>query len=197
MERPFTNLSHLVETLVPILQPYLNKPFALFGHSMGAVLAFEVARQLRRQDNHNPVHLFACSSPAPQRPILKPPIHGLPEAEFVAEMRNRYNGIPQSIVENNELMQIFLPSLRADLTMLETYVYTSEKPLECSISAFGGLQDSVLSKSTLQEWREQTLKSFTLQMFPGDHFFLHSNKLPFLQILSQEITKLLAYLAHS
>ena len=188
MELPFTKLSHLVQTLVPILQPYLNEPFAFFGHSMGAVLGFEVARQLRRQDNPGPVHLFACSSPAPQRPILKPPIHTLPEAEFVAEMCNRYNGIPQSIVENKELLQIFLPSLRADLTMLETYVYTTEKPLDCPISAFGGLQDSGLSKSDLVEWRDQTLKSFTLQMFPGDHFFLHSNKSPFLQVLSQQIS---------
>ncbi len=190
MERPFTRLLHLVQTLVPILQPHLNIPFAFFGHSMGAVLSFEIARHFRRQDCPGPVHLFACSSPAPQRPVLYPPIHVLPEAAFVAELSNRYNAIPQPILQNNELLQLFLPSLRADLAMLETYVYTIEKPLDCPISVFGGLQDSAVSKRELAEWREQTRSSFTLQIFPGDHFFLHSTQSPFLQVLSQQVSQL-------
>lgn len=193
-ERPFTSISDLVQTLVPILQPHLNIPFAFFGHSLGALLGFETARQLRRQVNPIPTHLFTCSSSAPQRPTLNP-IHSLPEAAFVAELSHRYNAIPQAVLQNNELMQLFLPVLRADLTMLETYVYTNEKPLDCPITAFGGLQDSATSSVNLVEWREQTQSFFTLQMFPGDHFFLHSNKLPFLQVLSQHIEQLSAHLA--
>lgn len=188
-ERPFTRLAHLVQTLVPILQPHLNIPFAFFGHSMGAVLGFEIARQLRRQDNPVPVHLFICSCSAPQIPSRNPPIHELPDAAFVAELRDRYNAIPQPILQNNQLMQLFLPSLRADMAMLETYVYTTEKPLDCSISAFGGLQDSAVRNCDLAEWRDQTRNSFTLQIFPGDHFFLHSNKSPFLQVLSQQMSQ--------
>lgn len=197
MERPFTKLSHLVQTLVPILQPYLNIPFAFFGHSMGALLGFEIARQLHRQNSPGPVHLFTCSSPAPQKPTRNPPIHLLPEAAFLAELSHRYNAIPQPILQNKELMQLFLPSLRADLAMLETYVYTTEKPLKCPISAFGGWQDSVVSNCDLAEWCDQTLSSFTLQMFSGDHFFLHSNKSPFLQVLFQQMSQVLAYLTHS
>lgn len=194
-EKPFTSLSALVQTLVPILQPHLDIPFAFFGHSMGALLGFEVARQLRRQVNPIPIHLFACSSSAPQRPILNP-IHTLPEAAFVAELSHRYNAIPQPVLQNSELMQLFLPVLRADLTMLETYVYTNEKPLDCPITVFGGLQDSATSSLNLAEWREQTGSFFTLRMFPGDHFFLHNDKLPFLQVLSQYMEQVLAHLAY-
>lgn len=195
-EQPFTRLSELVQTLAPIIRPYLNIPFAFFGHSMGATVSFEVIRQLRQQGNSSPVQLFACSSPAPQTP-MKPPIHMLPEAAFVAEMLHRYNAIPQVVLQNNELMRLFLPSLRADMAMLETYVYATEKPLDLPISAFGGFQDSVVSNSDLAEWGEQTCNSFTLQMFPGDHFFLHNTKSPFLQVLSQQISQLLANLTPS
>lgn len=193
-EKPFTSLSALVQTLLPILQPYLNLPFVFFGHSMGAVLGFEIARQLRQQVDLSPVHLFVCSSPAPHRSNRNPPIHVLPEAEFVAELGHRYNAIPQSILQDNKLMQLFLPVLRADLTMLETYVYTVEKPLDCPISAFGGLEDRVVSSCELAEWRDQTRSSFTLKMFPGDHFFLHSTKSPFLEVLSQQMFQVLEYL---
>lgn len=196
-EPPFTRISALVQTLVPILRPYLNIPFAFFGHSMGGTVGFEIARQLRREDNPGPVHLFACSCPAPQIPILSPPIHMLPESAFVAELRHRYNAIPQTILENNELMQLFLPSLRADFAIIDTYVNTTEKPLDCPISVFGGLQDRAISYDALEAWRNQTRSSFTLQMFPGDHFFLHNTKSPFLQALSQQLYPLLGCLTHS
>lgn len=190
MERPFTRFSHLLQTLVPILRPYLNIPFAFFGHSMGALLGFEIARQLRQQDNRGPVHLFACSCSAPQTLNFHPPIHILPEAAFVAELHHRYNAIPQPILENNELMQLFLPGLRADFAMIEKYVYTIEKPLDCPITVFGGLQDGAVSPDELEAWRNQTHSSFTLQMFPGDHFFLHNPKSPFLQALSQQMPQM-------
>ncbi len=187
MERPFTRLPLLVQTLIPILQPYLNIPFAFFGHSMGALLCFEVARQLRRQNLPSPVHLFACSCPAPQISIPSPPIHVLPDTAFVAELRHRYNAIPQPILENNELMQLFLPSLRADFAMMGTYVYTTERPLDSPITVFGGLQDSAISYDELEAWRIQTHSSFTMQLFPGGHFFLHAPKSSFLQALSQQM----------
>jgi len=193
MEQPFTRLSPLVQTLIPILKPYLDIPFAFFGHSMGATIGFEIARQLHRQDNSSPVQLFACSCPAPQIPILKRPIHMLPEAAFVAELRHRFNAIPQAILEDNELMQLFLPSLRADFAMIDAYVYTPENPLECPISVFGGLQDNAVRYDSLEAWRTHTRSSFTLQMFPGDHFFLHNKKSRFLQALSQQLNQLLGY----
>lgn len=190
-EPAFTRVIPLVQALTHILQPYLNVPFAFFGHSMGATLGFEIARQLRRQQHPGPLQLFACSCPAPQTPRSLP-IHTLPEDAFLAALHHRYNAIPQQILENREILQLFLPSLRADFAMIDTYTYYDEEVLACPISVFGGLQDNAVSAIALANWHNQTFSSFTLQMFPGEHFFLHKAKLSFLQRLSQHLAILVS-----
>lgn len=170
---PLTQMEPLVNSIAPILLPYLDKPFAFFGHSMGGLLSFELARYLRKQYNKIPVGLFVSASRAPQIPSPKPPIHLLPDTEFKQEL-HRLNGTPASVLENNELMQLLIPIIRADFAVLETYVYTQEPPLECPIVAFGGLEDREVALSELEEWRSQTRNSFKLQIFPGGHFFIHS-----------------------
>ncbi len=185
-EQLFTQLLPLVETLASALRPSLNTPFAFFGHSMGALISFELARQLRRQGAPEPIHLFVSSRPAPQLPDLEP-IHQLPEAAFVTELWSRYNGLPEVLLHNSELMKLFLPVLQADFAIFETYVYTTEASLDCPISAFGGLQDSTVSQEDLLAWRHQTCKSFTLQMFSGDHFFLQDARTLLLQTVGEEL----------
>src|SRR5207244_548641 len=118
----------LVQKLSQILLPYLNVPFALFGHSMGALISFELARQLRRQNDPQPVHLLISSCYAPHIPDPNPPIHALPESEFVEALRH-LDGTPQEVLQDPELMQLVLPTLRADFALCETYVYTPEAPL--------------------------------------------------------------------
>lgn len=134
----------------------------------------------------SPVHLFVSGHRAPQVPDRDPPIHALPESEFLQELR-RFNGTPQAVLENAELMELLLPTLRADFAVVETYAYTPEPPLNCPIAAFGGLQDREVSGDELEAWREQTNASFVLEMFPGDHFFLHSAGSLLLQSLSQKL----------
>ena len=107
---------------------------------MGAIISFEFARQLRRQNDPNPAHLFVSGNRAPQIPDPDPPIHQLPEEEFVEDLR-RFNGTPSAVLQNAELMQLFLPLLRADLALHETYSYIADEPLDCPISAFGGVED--------------------------------------------------------
>ncbi len=186
MERPFTQLEPLVPTLASALFPYLDKPFAFFGHSMGGLVSFELARLLRREYGLSPVHLFVSAHRAPQVPDPDAPIHALPNPEFLQELR-RYNGTPEAVLENAELMQLLLPTLRADFAVVETYAYTPEQPLDCPITAFGGLDDREVSSNELEAWREQTKASFVLKMFPGDHFFLDSAKPLLLQSLSQKL----------
>jgi medium-chain acyl-[acyl-carrier-protein] hydrolase len=186
MEPPFTQLEPLIQELTRVLLPYLDKPFAFFGHSMGTLVSFELARILRKEYDLSPVHLFVSGRRAPQVPDPDPPIHTLPEREFLDELR-RYNGTPESVLENPELMQLFLPTLRADFAVLETYVYTPEPLLDCPITAFGGLEDWKASCDDLEAWREQTTADFSLQMFPGDHFFVHSVQPLLLQSLSKTL----------
>ncbi|MEW6496027.1 MAG: thioesterase II family protein [Cyanobacteriota bacterium] len=186
MESPFTHIEPLVQNLASALLPYLDKPFAFFGHSMGGLISFELTRLLRREYNLSPVHLFVSGHRAPQIPDSDPPIHNLPESAFLEELRH-LNGTPTAVLENAELMQLFLPTLRADFSVVETYAYRPEPPLQCPITVFGGLQDLEASCDELEAWREQTNNSFVLQMFPGDHFFLQSAQQLVLQSLSQAL----------
>lgn len=186
-EPAFTRLTPLVQTLTPILQDYLDRPFVFLGHSMGAVIAFEIIRELRRRACPTPLHLFVCGCPAPQKPIVKPSISKLPEAAFVAELCHRYNAIPESIREDRELLQLFLISLRADFMLIEAYNYTNEDPFDCPISVFGGLHDRAVTHEDLTLWHTQTSQDFALQMFDGDHFFLHDTRSRFCQVLSQKL----------
>jgi medium-chain acyl-[acyl-carrier-protein] hydrolase len=186
MEAPFTRLQRLVEALGQVLVPLLDKPFAFFGHSMGALVGFELARRLRRQSGVQPVRLFVSAASAPQIPSHHRPVHALPEDEFLEELR-RLNGTPGEVLEHAELMQIILPILRADFSVYETYAYSPEPPLNSSIFGFGGLQDHRVSRGDLEAWREQTSGSFSLRMFPGDHFFLNTAQPLLLQVLSQEL----------
>jgi medium-chain acyl-[acyl-carrier-protein] hydrolase len=186
MERPFTELSLLVEVLTQAISSLLDKPFAIFGHSLGALAGFELARQLRRQYGVNPVRLLVSAARAPQIPRQGSPIHTLPAKEFLAEVR-RFNGIPKEALEHEELTEVMLPLLRADFALYETYVYSAEPPLNCPISTFGGVSDSRVSQSDLEAWRDQTTASFSLRMLPGDHFFVNTTQPLLLQMISQEL----------
>jgi medium-chain acyl-[acyl-carrier-protein] hydrolase len=185
-EPPFSQLSQLVEALTETLLPLLDKPFALFGHSLGSLVIFELARRLRANHQVRPVRLFVSAGPAPQIPHRGHPIHSLPEKEFAAEL-HRLNGTPAELLNHDELMEIVLPSLRADFALYESYQYSSGPPLNCPISTFGGLSDQKVSHSDLEAWREQTSLSFSIRMFPGDHFFLKTTQPLLLRAISQQL----------
>jgi medium-chain acyl-[acyl-carrier-protein] hydrolase len=162
----------LIRTLCDALTHFLDLPFVLFGHSLGALMAFETARELRRRGLGTPLRLFVSAHAAPQIPRLVEPLHRLPEPEFVAELVRRYDAIPSVVLADRDLMEMFIPVLRADLEILETYNYCPEPPLACPISAFGGVLDSTVAKSHLEAWQHQTASSFRMNMFHGGHFFL-------------------------
>lgn len=194
-EPPLTQLALLVQPLAQAILPYCTMPFAVFGHSLGSLVGFELARQLRRERRPGPLQLFVSGRIAPQLADLNPPIHRLPDPEFLQELR-RYNGTPEEVLRHAELMQLLLPLLRADFAMHETYTYVAEEPLDCPIAAFGGMQDSQVGWDQLAAWQIQTRQPFTLHMLPGDHFFIHSARTLLLQALTQELTQLLAQHAH-
>ena len=173
-EPPFTRMSDAVEQAAEALERYLDLPFAFFGHSMGAILCFELARLLRNRHRVGPIHLFVSARRAPQFPDPLPPLHHLPDARFIAEIDRRYNGLPREVLANSELMELLLPVLRADVQMIETYTYESGFPLDCPITAFGGLEDRELRTEDLEGWRAHTNSRFETKLFPGDHFFVQS-----------------------
>lgn len=187
-EPPFTRMAPLVNALMRALLAYVDKPFAFFGHSMGALVSFELARQLRRHYGLLPAQLFVSGCPAPQVPDVRTGRHLLTDSRFVEELR-RLNGTPATLLGNSELMQLALPALRSDFAVRETYVYEDAKPLDCPISAFGGLDDTEVRYEHLESWRAQTSLSFSLHLFHGDHFFLHTACKTVLEVLSQELAQ--------
>ncbi len=156
---------------------------------MGALIAFEFARTLRRKYDLEPEYLLVSGHRAPQIPDTEPPIHTLPEAEFIEKLRC-LKGTPDAILENAELMQIVLPVLRADFEICETYAYLSDTPLNCAIAAFGGNRDAGIKRGKLRAWRKQTKGAFSQRVFPGNHFFLHSQEQKLLQVLSEKLNAL-------
>ncbi|RUS95439.1 thioesterase [Trichormus variabilis SAG 1403-4b] len=183
---PYTKMQPLVEEIAQNLIPYLDKPFAIFGHSMGGLVSFELTRLLHSDYNLTPLHLFISARNAPQVTPTKRPIYNLPDAEFWQEIRN-FNGTPDDVMENQDIIQLFLPILRADFTVLDTYIYTNQPPLDCPISVFGGLQDKEFTDYQLEAWREQTTASFALQMLEGNHFFIRSNQNILLRSIDQKL----------
>lgn len=188
-EQPPTRLDDLMRELVPALVPHLDRPFALFGHSMGALIAFELARRLSSEHGLPPLQLFVSGRRAPQCPRTRPYTYDLPEPEFLREL-SRLNGTPREVLENEELVRLILPIVRADFALTETYGYTAGPPLDCPIAAFGGLDDADVSVEHLEAWREHTSASFSLRMLPGDHFFLDADPAPLLRSLSQDLSQL-------
>lgn len=187
MQPLFTAIPSLIEALLPTILPYLDVPFAFFGHSVGALIAFELVRALRKANVPLPIHLFASARNAPQIPVAETEVYKLPDKAFIQHLQARYNGIPRVILNEPELMEIYLRILRADFSMVGTYIYQPEEPIACPITAFGGLSDKIVTYEYLRAWEEQTSCTFKLRMLPGDHFFLRSESAQMLQIVVEDL----------
>lgn len=188
-ESPLRRLAELAAGATAAVEAQAQLPFALYGHSLGALLAFEVARQLRA-DGTRPLHLFVSGRRPPRVPDPGPPLFALPEAEFVEGVRQRYNGIPEVVLREPELMRLMLPMMRADFEVLETYSYRSDVVLDIPISVFGGEQDPCVPVADLAGWQDETRGRCTVATYPGNHFFVQTARGPFLAALGREVASL-------
>lgn len=184
-EKPHTDLAGLVQILGSELRTWADRPFALFGHSMGAVIAFELARYLRREYDREATHLFVSACRAPHRPMNGRPSYDLPDADFVNKVRD-LGGTAPSVLQNRRFIKTVLPLLRADFKLIQTYVYKHDIPLSCPITVFGGAQDTMASLEDLNAWSEHTVSKFSLQILGGTHFFLNTHRSALLSMLRRE-----------
>jgi medium-chain acyl-[acyl-carrier-protein] hydrolase len=184
MEPPYNDVHTLVAELAGALEPELALPYALFGHSMGALIAFELVRELRRRGAPPASQLLASGYRAPQVPCRMPPIHELDDDAFVDEVVRRYDAVPPAARESKELMELVLPGLRGDISVCDTYVYSEDEPLPCSITAIGGTEDDNVSRQDLEAWARQTSASFACHMLPGGHFFLQTAQEQVLELVA-------------
>jgi len=185
-EPPYTSLPTLIHDIAVALRPYLNKPFVFFGHSMGAIISFELARYFRARGIQKPLHLFLSGSGAPRHRVREIMRSRLSDEDLIEELRS-FNGVSSDILNDTELMRIMLPTIRADFAICETYVYQLAPTLETPISAFGGTEDAEVSQEQLQLWEEETKEHFSVRMFPGGHFYLHSAQSLALEALLKDL----------
>ena len=173
-EAPVKQIGTLAEHLLLAMQPLLDKPFALFGHSLGALVAFELAHRLRRNGLLQPQILFVSACGAPHLSDPHPPIHSLPAGDFIGALQ-QLNGIPSELLHQPEAMQLLLPIVRADFEAIENHVHSpKELPLDFPIVAFGGLDDPRVRPEHMEGWSLHTSAEFHSQYYPGDHFFIHT-----------------------
>lgn len=190
-ERPYTGFDALVSDVAEAIRPFADAPFCLFGHSLGALVSFELAHRLREDYDAEPLHLFVSGCRGPQFPRGGPTnIHHLPDDEFIAQLRE-LNGTPREVLDNPDLIQVMMETLRADFKLAETYQCSTDSKLSCPITALGGSEDDAAPQDGIEGWREQTTGPFDLWMLPGDHFFLHTAEPMVLNILSQQLKRLL------
>lgn len=171
-ELPITDAETLLGELHHALAPMLDRPYAIFGHSMGSLLAYGWAQKIQAAKWGPPVHLFLSGRNAPQMTPKHSPVCSLPDTEFVAALAERYGGMPSVVLDDPELREVFLPILRADLSVVETYAHLNAVKLETSLSVCAGAEDATVSDEGLAAFAALTEKSSAVRRFSGDHFYL-------------------------
>lgn len=187
-EPPLTHFREVVTEAAQALLPLARGPFAFFGHSLGAVLSFEVARWLLSHKHRAPEILFVSGRRAPQIPDEGERFHEMNDQEFVTRV-SELQGTPPELLADKEFVQFILPTLRADFKMIETYEYVDGGPLPCFITAFGGTEDEESHEGRLEAWSCHTSRGFSQYMIKGNHFFLHGREREMLRLLRRELSK--------
>ncbi|MEL6702992.1 MAG: alpha/beta fold hydrolase [Bacteroidota bacterium] len=187
-----TSMDTWIGQLATAVSPYLDRPYALFGHSMGALASFELAHELLRRGEPSPQCLIVSGRGAPHvpDPEIGIPMHQLSEGDFVERLK-LLDGTPTAVLENRELMDLMVPVLRADFQVIETYSYTDRAPLPIPISVFGGISDSTATREDLEAWSEMTSNSFSIHRFQGGHFFLNTNAFLVQQAVGKALMRML------
>jgi medium-chain acyl-[acyl-carrier-protein] hydrolase len=171
---PVDQMEVLIPRLVTAMSPLLDRPFALFGHSMGGLVAYELSRALAERCRA-PMHLFVSAVEAPHLFSTQITLHDLPEVELLAALRC-INGAAADALQNEELAEILLPVVRADFRLAETYRYVGGAPLRHPITAFGGLDDPCTPRHALEAWQQHTRDRCVVRLLAGNHFFIHENE---------------------
>lgn len=186
-ETPLTALAPLVEQMTAGLDAAMDeRPFALFGHSMGALLSFALARARRRAGKSVPVKLILSGHNAPGWPSSFPPAATMTDVALLQWLR-RLGGTPDEVFQAPELLEIVLRTLRADLMVCDSYEHTPEPPLSCAILVFAGLDDPYTSREGILAWKHEAPASFNARFMPGSHFFLQHNERELLTVIAHEL----------
>lgn len=185
-EAPLYDLDELVTQLTRAVIDQADRRFAFFGHSLGALVAFEVARTLRRQGRHGPASLWVSGAEGPQTRVVKRRLRDLPEAELI-EALHEYQGTPVELLSDREMMRLLLPGLRADFSLNECYSYRPEAPLDLPIHLLYGDRDPYVEPERTAGWARETTRPLCRHRYPGDHFFINAHQADITALLAAEL----------
>lgn len=191
-EPAMPRLDSIVAALTSEIWPRLDMPYALFGHSMGALVCFELARALRRAGAPAPVALALSGRRAPTVPSPDPPLHLLSDSAFIDAMRMRYGGIPQVVLEQPDLLQLLLPTLRRDIEAIETHEYRPEPPFPSPFLLYAGQEDRQAPVDAVAAWGALSTRPSPVRVFPGGHFFVQDERAALAQVLCDDVKRLSA-----
>jgi surfactin synthase thioesterase subunit len=190
-EIPFRHMAPLIRALADAILPHLDRPFAFYGHSMGAAIAFELTRLLRKESKPLPRALVASGARAPRYRLGHLPPPNPSEQELLSDL-DKLEGVPPAVRENQELLRLVLPALLADTALYRGYAYTEEPPLECPIFAYGGTADHNVQHEHVERWRLETTGDFRARFFEGGHFFIDTARAEVLAALADDLAGPLA-----
>jgi medium-chain acyl-[acyl-carrier-protein] hydrolase len=172
-EQPCADMEAMIRSLDDDLRSLLaERPFAFLGHSMGALVAFELTRRLVNCGGPVPRHLFLSGRQAPQRPALNLPVDSMSDTAFLDAVGRRYNALPAELMSNPEILSLVLPSLRADFKLMACYQYREGVPLGVGLTLVNGVDDPWVERDSVEAWQVQTAQPLQQHWFPGGHFYL-------------------------
>lgn len=174
-ESPYTDLTQLVEDLAVQMKQHLNLPYAVLGHSFGSRLGFELVQYFRQQQWPLPMHFFASGSRAPHYKNTDSPIHQLAQGAFIEKLRS-FGGTPDEVLDNEDFMEMLLPMLRADFTMVENHQSEIKRALACDLTILGGQHDGGVPLDLLHDWQLHFDGAVSHAIFDGGHFFIETHK---------------------
>ncbi len=187
-EQPYTDLRALTADLAVAIEPLLDRPFVFFGHSMGGSIAYQLACDLQAR-GRTAQRLILSARPAPHLPPDRGPMHTLSDEAFKAELR-KLAGTPAAVLENDELMEFLLPTLRADFELCDTYVCARQAVLDVPMTLFYGEDDETAGAGTVAPWSEYTTREVSVLPFRGNHFFVQTQKTAVLGAIRGALTAL-------
>lgn len=188
-EPPYTDLHALADAVSAAITAGSDRPLAIFGHSMGGLLAFEVADRLRDR-SRAPCHLFVSAAKAPARRIPGRRVHELSDEDLIGHLQ-KLNGIPDELLKERALLDMLLPTTRSDIRLAETYIYQPIEPFDFGISVFGGIDDTIVAADGLKSWRDQTNGDFRLHLLAGKHLFLVEQRATILNLVVRDLATFL------